>query len=221
MEHPANRNKRWTSRDEAELRQMHTDGRDVRFMALMLERTPATIERRLKDFWLSRNPDRYVIYYGAVTPAAVLAGEFFGVSLDEMRGDRRLSQQAWARQVAMWLARKKGCGISHVARFFRRDHTTVTYAGRRVDARRQAEPMVRQATDALLAALLENAPAPSPAIVLPLEPPPPPSRKTRTSDAPDAAEAAFYDRAEKGGREFLEEQNARFAAAMTAAGERP
>lgn len=60
----------------------------------------------------------------------------FGLSRVEMLGDRRSANLARPRQVAMWLAvRLTPNSLPVIASHFRRDHTTISFAVKRVDQR--------------------------------------------------------------------------------------
>jgi len=56
----------------------------------------------------------------------------FGVTLDEMRSSSRVAKVAWARQVAMYLARElTDDTLPAIGRAFGRNHTTVLHACKR------------------------------------------------------------------------------------------
>lgn len=75
----------------------------------------------------------------------------YGLPAQAMTGPIRARGTAWPRQTAMYLARKvAGKTLPEIGRRFGgRDHTTVLYAVRAVEARRAADP----ALDAEIAAL--------------------------------------------------------------------
>ncbi len=79
------------------------------------------------------------------------ACEHFGVSADELLSSARTSRIAWARQVAMYLARElTGQSLPAIGREFGgRDHTTVLHAWRRASARIASDDDVREAVDKL------------------------------------------------------------------------
>lgn len=65
--------------------------------------------------------------------------DFFGVALNELKSDRRDRSPAHARQIAMFLARELTLhSLPMIGRSFRRDHSTILYAIRQVEARRRA-----------------------------------------------------------------------------------
>ena len=67
-----------------------------------------------------------------------LVGSTFGVALSDLRAtSRKSAATAFARQVAMYLAHVElGLSLSTVAAQFYRDRTTVAYACRRIEDRR-------------------------------------------------------------------------------------
>ena len=78
----------------------------------------------------------------------------FGVSLDEMRSTSRSAALAWARQVAMYLARElTDATLPAIGREFGRNHTTVLHACKRAADRIAADPdayeTVRRLTESL------------------------------------------------------------------------
>ena len=71
----------------------------------------------------------------------------FGVSVDELRSPTRSASVAWARQVAMYLARElTDATLPAIGREFGRNHTTVLHACRRTAERIAAD---REAYDAV------------------------------------------------------------------------
>ena len=77
-----------------------------------------------------------------------------GVPLDELRGTTRAARAAWARQVAMYLARElTDATLPAIGRDFGRNHTTVMHACRRTAERIAGDPAayetVRRLTEAL------------------------------------------------------------------------
>lgn len=72
---------------------------------------------------------------GIVTARVVMvvAVEFFGVTVAELRGGRGPNCLARARQVAMYLCRElAGLSLPVIGREFDRDHTTVLHAARKI-----------------------------------------------------------------------------------------
>lgn len=57
-----------------------------------------------------------------------------GVPVEEIMGNSRVGPIAEARQSAMWLVRTEGFSFPQVARFFKRDHTTILHACHKIDA---------------------------------------------------------------------------------------
>ncbi|HQU16659.1 MAG TPA: helix-turn-helix domain-containing protein [Gammaproteobacteria bacterium] len=65
----------------------------------------------------------------------------FGVTLIDLKSDRRDAPTVRARHAAMWLARHlTPHSLPMIARHFYRDHTTVLHAVQRVQGRMQADP---------------------------------------------------------------------------------
>jgi len=85
---------------------------------------------------------------GAVT-------EHFGVKLSELQSRRRTSSIAYARQVAMYLARRiTRHSLEEIGGFFGgRDHSTVIYGVDKVEGLVQSDDRVREAVEGLLARL--------------------------------------------------------------------
>jgi chromosomal replication initiator protein len=75
--------------------------------------------------------------------------EHFGVSRDELLSSARTARIAWARQVAMYLARELTAeSLPSIGRHFGgRDHTTVLHAYRRTTARMLADDEDRKAVE--------------------------------------------------------------------------
>lgn len=74
----------------------------------------------------------------------------FGTTVAEMLSDRQHQAVSRPRHVAMWLARHaSGHTLPAIGMAFRRDHTTVLNAIRRVDARLEAEPELSHIVNAL------------------------------------------------------------------------
>ena len=74
-----------------------------------------------------------------------LACEAFDVTRDELLSASRNARLAWARQVAMYLAREHtGATLPAIGRSFGgRNHTTVMYACRRAGERIAADPAAK------------------------------------------------------------------------------
>ncbi len=86
-----------------------------------------------------------------------MTAQVFGLPLEVLLSTDRSAPVAWARQVAMFLAREHtGQSLPAIARRFdRRNHTTVLNACRRVARRIDEDPGARAAVDRLRAQLAE------------------------------------------------------------------
>lgn len=70
-----------------------------------------------------------------VASIAARVGDFYNVTIDEMKGRSRLQSVAFPRQVAMYMARRHTrCSFEEIGDFFGRDHTTVLYGFNHVAA---------------------------------------------------------------------------------------
>jgi len=207
----------WSETDEADLRRMFAEQRDVDDMATHLGRTRNSVWGKLGSLGLIKRPQTAARFCNQVEPAAQFVAEYFGVTLLALRGPDQWRGIAWPRQVAMWLAVETGRTYSAIGRYFKRDHTTAMYSQQKVELLRQRDPKVLQLTDALLAAFLENTPVPPPAPIPEPEPLPTPEIETPVSDDP----VTFYEAAggnqTRNSRAYMVKQNERFAAAMRAA----
>ncbi|WPY95618.1 helix-turn-helix domain-containing protein [Limimaricola variabilis] len=80
----------------------------------------------------------------------------WGVPASEVRGHSRKAHIVAPRHAAMWLAREiTGRSMPEIGRAFRRDHTSVLSAIRRID---QADPEMRAAVARLRERLAPSAP---------------------------------------------------------------
>ena len=81
--------------------------------------------------------------------------EAFGVPMDVLLSASRAQPAAFARQVAMYLARElSGASLPTIGRAFgNRNHTTVMHACKRTAARIAEDPGAREAVDRLLRTL--------------------------------------------------------------------
>ena len=62
-----------------------------------------------------------------------VVGNHYRVTHDQMAGEGRTDRVAWARHVAMWLAREEGWSELEIAALFGpRDRSTVNYAVNRI-----------------------------------------------------------------------------------------
>jgi chromosomal replication initiator protein len=68
--------------------------------------------------------------------------ERYRVSVKTLRGPSRVKNVAWARQVAMSVARSAGFSFLQIGAFFGRDHSTVMHSCAKVADRAKAEPGV-------------------------------------------------------------------------------
>jgi chromosomal replication initiator protein len=96
-----------------------------------------------------------------------VVAKYFDVSIESLRGKRRTSQVALARQVAMYLA-KKGTGLTLVEigkRFGNRDHSTVIYALNRIAEELLRSESLRQTVARIETELGNGGPPPSPGML--------------------------------------------------------
>jgi chromosomal replication initiator protein len=87
-----------------------------------------------------------------VTPDFILqhVSQFFGVSLDEIRGHSRGRLIAYPRQVAMYLTRiHTGLSYPEIGRIFGKDHTTIINAFQRIERLRDLNPASRNDLDSI------------------------------------------------------------------------
>jgi chromosomal replication initiator protein len=86
-----------------------------------------------------------------------LACEAFGITHDDLLSSARTARLAWARQVAMYLARQHtGASLPAIGeRFGGRNHTTVLYACRRTAERIDADPETKALVNDLCSRLAE------------------------------------------------------------------
>ena len=75
--------------------------------------------------------------------------DHLGVSLRDLMGPSRRAEIVWPRHVAMWVVRETtGASLPRIGRAFGgRDHTTVLYAVRKVEAARRSWRPIRDETD--------------------------------------------------------------------------
>ena len=93
-----------------------------------------------------------------VTTIQQVTAKYFDVSVESLRGKRRTSQVALARQVAMYIA-KQMTGLTLVEigrRFGNRDHSTVIYTLGRVNEELRCNESLRQLIERIQAELGEN-----------------------------------------------------------------
>jgi len=62
-----------------------------------------------------------------------------GVSTDEILGGSRLKHIVAARHLAIWQSRQLGYSFPHIGRCFKRNHTSVQNACRKIDAKMKKE----------------------------------------------------------------------------------
>ena len=89
--------------------------------------------------------------------------EQFGVTVNDLASARTARNVTLARHLAMWLCRAltKHTATMIGKRFGGRDHSTVTYAWRRAEARMEADPALKAEVEALQAAILTAVKAPA------------------------------------------------------------
>ncbi|MBR0644014.1 helix-turn-helix domain-containing protein [Plastoroseomonas hellenica] len=89
-----------------------------------------------------------------------IVADVFEVPVSEIMSDRRHQPIALARQVAMEMAALRlGFSLPRIGRFFKRDHTTVLSARRRIAVLRRENPAFAARLD-VLAVELEHAQSP-------------------------------------------------------------
>jgi hypothetical protein len=77
-----------------------------------------------------------------VTPAAIVraVGNYYGIPVDVLRGDRRAPRVIFARHIAAYLCRVDGqCSYPEIGAYLRKDHTTALHAHRRIVALVEAD----------------------------------------------------------------------------------
>jgi DnaA-like protein len=205
----------WSPAQIALLRRLHAEGVPFSEIAPTIGRPyQATISKANRLGLARRKVGKRTALAG---PIAALVARHFGLHPGILSTSCKPTHIAHARQIAMWVAVKLGHGVAPTGRYFRRDHTTVIHAVRKIEQCREASDTDLWLTDTLLEAARQNAPEPPPEPALEPEPPPPPKIETPVSDAP----IAFYEDAggnqTRNTRAYLIKQNERFAAAMRAA----
>ena len=79
-----------------------------------------------------------------------VAAKAFGFTAEEIVSDRRTARLVKARHIAMWLMRETTPrSLPVIGRRFRRDHSTVFHALKRVDKMRNKSPKTRALIDRL------------------------------------------------------------------------
>jgi hypothetical protein len=69
----------------------------------------------------------------------------FAIPVGEMTSARRTQPFAFARQVAMYLSRElTPYSLPHIGRMFRRDHTTILYGIKTIEAKIAADPALAE-----------------------------------------------------------------------------
>ncbi|MGH3995501.1 MAG: helix-turn-helix domain-containing protein, partial [Pseudonocardiaceae bacterium] len=82
-----------------------------------------------------------------VQPDTVMAvtAEYYGFTVDQLRGPRKTADLTKARQVGMYLCRElTGLSLPRIGGEFVRDHTTVMHADRKIRAEVQSVPRTRE-----------------------------------------------------------------------------
>lgn len=93
---------------------------------------------------------------GPITPQPLAvyvrrASEVFGVSVRDIISDRRPRDVVEARHAAIWAARYgTPYSLPRIGRFFRRDHTSIIHAVRKVDQRVKTDVAYRDACQTVL-----------------------------------------------------------------------
>lgn len=92
---------------------------------------------------------------GRIARIQNIVANSYGVPQDSMRSESRKRDDAWPRQVAMYLCREMfGFSLPKIGREFgHRDHTTVMFAIHAVERRMSADPIYRADVEALRGAL--------------------------------------------------------------------
>lgn len=93
--------------------------------------------------------------FGIIARIQNLVANSYGIPPEAMRSESRVRDDAWPRQVAMYLARSiTGKSFPCIGREFgNRDHTTVMFAIDQVEKRMAQDPIYRADVEALRAAL--------------------------------------------------------------------
>lgn len=90
----------------------------------------------------------------SVALCIAVAAEHFNVTRRDIVSHRRDRTTAFARHVAIWLAKRTtSLTLPQIGAVFDRDHTTIQHAVRQVDDRRAEDPELRQALAALATAV--------------------------------------------------------------------
>lgn len=88
---------------------------------------------------------------GRVIRIQKLVADYFGVSRDDYLGRHRNQKHVWPRQIAIYLAdRLTPCSSVEIGRIFRRDHTTILHAVRKIEERRVTDPKLNTDIEALI-----------------------------------------------------------------------
>lgn len=121
-----------------------------------VQNKPVTLEMAkecLKDYVTAQTP----ITLEAIQKAVA---EFFDVRVADLRSNRRPKMIAHPRQLAMYLCRDlTTCSLTEIAQAFGgKDHTTVLYACRKIDALKNSDETVEQQIAALRRRILEANP---------------------------------------------------------------
>lgn len=98
-----------------------------------LEQKPITLpvlEELLKDYIFAES-DKEDLTYDKVKETVA---EYFGVTVDDIMSQKKVKNIATARQVAMFISfnKVKNTNVTAVAREFKRDHATISYAVRKM-----------------------------------------------------------------------------------------
>lgn len=109
---------------------------------------PITVNKR-RD-WIELAPAA-VWQRATTTQVSVAVSQATGISIADIRGERRTSEIVAARQLACWLMRKHTTlSLPQIGRAIgNRDHTTVLHAVGRIDRRREADELFAALVDDL------------------------------------------------------------------------
>lgn len=90
----------------------------------------------------------------------------YGLDLRMLLSERRARHLARPRQVAMWLCARllPGLSLPQIGRAFRRDHTTVLHAIRKIEQLRLSSPAFAELADRLQAQIAAATLPPAPAL---------------------------------------------------------
>lgn len=81
-----------------------------------------------------------------------LTGRRYGVSVHDLKSERRTANLVLARHVAVWMLRRF-CGLSYteIGNHLNRDHTTAMYSEKRIEALLKVDSTARASFESILA----------------------------------------------------------------------